>query len=140
MEIFLYLCAPLINTILNSYDLGMYPYHIGRQKSTIKPLQPTGLTLNRTLLSERLKSLGYSTHIVGKWHLGFCNQKYTPTSRGFDSFKGYYTGAEHYFSHEREKYYDFRNNTSVNYKAKGKYSTDIFTDEALKIINKHSRK
>ena len=42
---------------------GMYPYHIGRQKGTIKPLQPTGLTLNRTLLSEKLKLLGYKTHI-----------------------------------------------------------------------------
>ena len=48
----------------------MYPYHIGRQKGTIKPKQPTGLTLNRTLLTEKLQELGYSTHIVGKWHLG----------------------------------------------------------------------
>ena len=51
---------------------GMYPFHIGRQKKTIKPLMPTGLTLNKTLLPEQLAKLGYKNHMVGKWHLGFC--------------------------------------------------------------------
>ena len=116
----------------------MYPYHIGRQKGTIKPLQPTGLTLNKTLLSEKLKLLGYKTHIVGKWHLGFCNKKYTPTKRGFDSFFGYYTGAEEYFNHSRGNGYDFRSNFTVNREARGYYSTDLFTDKSLSIIENHS--
>ena len=49
---------------------GKYPFHIGRQKRALKPLQPTGLHLNLTTLPQELKKLGYNTHIVGKWHLG----------------------------------------------------------------------
>ncbi len=56
------------------------------------PLEPHGLYRNFSLLPEHLTSLGYSTHMVGKWHLGFCNRDYLPTSRGFSSFSGYYTG------------------------------------------------
>jgi len=117
---------------------GMYPYHMGRQKGTIKPLQPTGLTLNRTLLPEQLEKLGYTNHIVGKWHLGFCKWEYTPTWRGFHSFYGYYTGAEKYFVHERDNYFDFRKDMNVNYEAKGSYSTDLFTSEAVNIIKNHN--
>jgi hypothetical protein len=40
-----------------------------------------------------------------RWHLGYCNWKYTPTYRGFDSFYGYYGGAEGYFSHKTSKDY-----------------------------------
>jgi len=116
---------------------GMYPYHIGRQKGTIKPLQPTGLSLARTLLPEELGKLGYTNHIVGKWHLGFCKWEYTPTWRGFHNFYGYYTGAESYFDHERANYLDFRNNMNVNYEAKGTYSTELFAKEAMSIIKKH---
>ena len=36
-----------------------------------------------------------------RWHLGFCNWTYTPTYRGFDSFMGYYNGAEDYYTHVR---------------------------------------
>ena len=38
-----------------------------------------------------------------RWHLGFCNWKYTPTYRGFDSFYGYYNGAEDYYTRIRGK-------------------------------------
>ena len=45
-----------------------------------------------SLLPERLRKLGYSTHGFGKWHLGFCSPGYTPRHRGFDTFEGLYTG------------------------------------------------
>ena len=131
-------CTPSRSALLS----GMYPYHIGRQKGALKPRQPTGLTRNRTLLSERLQTLGYRTHVVGKWHLGFCNVNFTPTYRGFNTFRGFYTGAETYYDHTRaagnKKYYDFRINNTVDTSARGHYSTDIITKESLKIIKMHS--
>ena len=60
---------------------------------------PAGLGLNFTLLPQKLKDLGYSTHAIGKWHVGFCSKEYTPTYRGFDSFYGYYNGMTNYWYH-----------------------------------------
>lgn len=37
------------------------------------------------------------TQTVGKWHMGYCDERYSPTFRGFDSFMGYLNGAEDYF-------------------------------------------
>ena len=45
-------------------------------------------------MPEYLKTVGYRTHMFGKWHLGFCNQKYTPLGRGFDTFKGCHVAIE----------------------------------------------
>jgi hypothetical protein len=84
------------------------------------------LPLDEILLSQMLKSKGYATHIVGKWcvapvqrppallsqravlthgcawilrrHLGVYKWESTPSFRGFDSFYGYYHGAEDYFN------------------------------------------
>ena len=36
-----------------------------------------------------------------QWHLGFCDERFTPTFRGFDEYLGYLNGAEDYWSHYR---------------------------------------
>ncbi|XP_070001049.1 arylsulfatase B isoform X2 [Penaeus vannamei] len=136
------ICTPTRSALLT----GRYPFTLGRQHGVLWPKEPTGLTLKATLLPESLKKVGYSTHAVGKWHLGFCSWRYTPTRRGFDTFYGYYTGAEDYFHHFRlqtgrkempndVKYpshltkegtrfgYDFRNNTTPDLSVDGTYST-----------------
>ena len=46
-----------------------------------------GLPLNETTIAESLKTVGYSTAIVGKWHLGVGeNYMYLPTNQGFDYY------------------------------------------------------
>ena len=48
---------------------------------------PAGLPLNETTIAESLKTVGYSTAIVGKWHLGVGeNYTYLPTNQGFDYY------------------------------------------------------
>ena len=43
------------------------------------------------------KNIGF----LCRWHLGFCHPSYLPTNRGFDTFYGYYNGAENYYNHTR---------------------------------------
>ena len=52
-----------------------------------------------TLLPQYLQRLGMQTHMVGKWHLGFGQRSQLPRARGFDSYLGYWNGAEAYYNH-----------------------------------------
>lgn len=42
------------------------------------------LLLSETTMAQRLKSAGYTTGIVGKWHLGDTAPEFMPLARGFD--------------------------------------------------------
>ncbi|XP_077995692.1 arylsulfatase G-like [Glandiceps talaboti] len=46
-----------------------------------------GLPLNETTFAEVFKAAGYSTAMIGKWHLGY-NGSYHPLGRGFDYYYG----------------------------------------------------
>jgi arylsulfatase A-like enzyme len=69
------------------------------QHTVLYGAEPRGLPLTEKLLPEYLKELGYTTHIVGKWHLGSYHKEYTPTYRGFDSHLGFWTGHHDYNDH-----------------------------------------
>ena len=68
---------------------------------------PEGLNLNETLMSEYMNSAGYTSQIVGKWHLGFTSWEHTPTFRGFQSFYGFYGCAQDYYLHGSAGSLDF---------------------------------
>ena len=64
--------------------------------------------------------------MVGKWHLGFYEWPYTPTYRGFDSFYGFYTGAEDHFNHERYGILDLHENKEPVKDKGGFYSARLY--------------
>ena len=37
--------------------------------------------------------------VTDRWHVGFCKWELTPTYRGFDTFLGFYSGGQDYYTH-----------------------------------------
>lgn len=62
-----------------------------------------------------------------------------PTGRGFDSFFGYYGGAEDYFTHKTGNFVDLHDDTAAGISTAtgydGKYSTLFYTQRAVDIIH-----
>lgn len=73
--------------------------------------------------------------MLGKWHVGFYEHRYTPLFRGFESFIGYFGDEEDYYTKNKSNYYDFRHGLEPRYNSK--YSTYIYGDEAMTILTDH---
>ncbi|CAM1305413.1 Uncharacterised protein g4037 [Pycnogonum litorale] len=142
-----YYVQPSCTPSRSAFLTGRYPYHVGTQHGVFHPLENISIPLSFTLLPELLKEVAdYETHLVGKWHLGYCNWKMTPTHRGFDSFYGFYNGAIDYYTHEQICYWnhrepkdcrglDFRDNERIV--TDETYTTELFRKRAIDIIQNH---
>uniref|UniRef100_A0A4Y0BV48 Sulfatase N-terminal domain-containing protein n=1 Tax=Anopheles funestus TaxID=62324 RepID=A0A4Y0BV48_ANOFN len=135
------LCTPSRASLMT----GKHPMNIGMQDHVILSDEPWGLGLDQKLMPEYFRDVGYRTHLVGKWHLGFFRRAYTPTYRGFDSHFGYLGPYIDYWDHSLQmnetsaRGLDMRRNTDINYSANGTYATDLFNDEAVRIIHSHDQ-
>ncbi len=84
------------------------------------------------LLPEMLKSRGYATYMVGKWHLGY-EKPNRPNDRGFESFRGFLGDMmDDYFDHRRSGVNWMRENDREIDPAG--HATDLFTDWAIDAI------
>jgi arylsulfatase A-like enzyme len=89
----------------------------------------TGLPLTETTIANRLKTVGYKTGLVGKWHLGNLPEMH-PQKRGFDEFFGFLAGSHSYF-----RWDGMLRGTEP---AKGEeYFTDAFGREACDFIERN---
>src|SRR5215203_3572831 len=88
-------CSPTRAALMT----GRYPMRHGLQVGVVRPWAQYGLPLEERTLAQALKMAGYSTAIIGKWHLGHFQRAYLPTMRGFDHQYGHYNGALEYFEH-----------------------------------------
>ena len=102
---------------------GRYPMRYGLQTFVIFPGHKYGLPIDEVTLPQALKEAGYTTAIIGKWHLGHADTKYWPKQRGFDYQYGAMIGELDYYTHSDAGVLDwFRNNKPV--KEKG-YTTQL---------------
>jgi len=75
---------------------GRYQQRFGHDNNIPPGYMAGGLPLTETFLPKRLKSIGYTTGLIGKWHLGY-PAEYQPNQRGFDYFYGCLQGSRKYF-------------------------------------------
>lgn len=95
-----------------------------------------GLPTTATLVSEMLKEAGYSTGMIGKWHLGF-KQEMTPNAQGFDYFFGHLPGAHQYIPQGNKPGSIQRNGQPVK---TTEYLTTVFGNEAASFIERSKDK
>lgn len=62
---------------------GMFPAASGFRPSNL------GISPETLTLPDALRSGGYSTHHIGKWHLGYASELAWPLQQGFDTFFGF---------------------------------------------------
>ncbi len=90
-----------------------------------------GLPLGETTIADRLRTAGYATGLVGKWHLGFA-AKFHPLKRGFGEFFGFLGGAHPYVPGRGAPIYRGAEVVTEN-----AYLTDAFAREAVAFIDRH---
>lgn len=66
---------------------GCYPKRVGLQNGVLFPGEKTGLHPDETTIADLLKTRGYATACIGKWHLGR-PPELLPTRQGFDYYYG----------------------------------------------------
>jgi arylsulfatase A-like enzyme len=122
------MCTPTRASLMT----GRYPLRYGLQTAVILSAHEYGLPTDEWLLPQALKEAGYTTAIVGKWHLGHADPTYWPRQRGFDHQYGPLIGEIDYFTHEQHGVLDwYRDNEPVREEG---YSTTLFGDAAVRFL------
>lgn len=114
------MCAPTRAMLLS----GRYPQEWGYEDNRPFDGPHSGLSRDIPTLPGSLRSAGYATALVGKWHLGRGDRfEYAPRNRGFDEFFGYFGAFGSYLNPVYS-----RNGVESAHPG---YGTDILTDEAI---------
>jgi arylsulfatase A-like enzyme len=112
---------------------GRYQTRFGHEFNIPPGYMDGGLPLSETFMPKRMQPLGYTTSLVGKWHLGY-PADYHPNKRGFDWFYGCLQGSRSYYPMKRATKNRVIQENGVATE-EGGYTTDRLGDAGVRFIN-----
>lgn len=129
-------CSPTRAALLS----GMFPDRVG-VPGVIRtnPDNSWGkLAADAVLLPQVLRTAGYRTALIGKWHLGLTSPD-LPNERGFEHFEGFLGDMmDDYVTHRRQgQNLMFRNRESIDPQG---HATDVFTSWACAYLRERASK
>lgn len=134
-----YVSCPVCSPTRAGLITGRYQQRFGHEFNP-GPLRRAGtafgMPLEQKTMPELLRSHGYATGMVGKWHLGHGN--HDSLSRGFEEFFGFLDGAHSYVDPKADRKNPIlRGREVVDEK---EYLTDALTREAVAYIDRQKEK
>ena len=134
-------CSPARSALLS----GRLPIHVTQNNKNNLVTNPGGADLRMTLLPEALKELdqNYTTALIGKWHVGARSTANLPRARGFDYHFGFLKGGEDHFTQinldsNNTNFVDLWQQDQPAYGQNGTYSTYMYADKAVQVIEQHA--
>jgi arylsulfatase A-like enzyme len=133
-----YVSCPVCSPTRAGLATGRYQQRFGHEYNTGPPpgglREHVGLPLTEVTIANVLKSAGYVTGAVGKWHLGMAPH-FHPFKRGYDEFFGFLHGGHSYIDPGVGTWNPIlRGTEQVGEKD---YLTDAFSREAVAFIKQH---
>ncbi len=140
-------CSPSRAALVTGRYQQRFGFEFNTGPRAITESQGRGLDPAARTFADVFQKAGYSTGVVGKWHLG-SRDKFHPLNRGFDEFFGFLPGAHTYVKRPRRP-------TATERKLEGgggssgrifrgkqrvdetEYLTDAFAREAISFIRRH---
>lgn len=116
-------------------------YQMRLKVGTEEPLQSdspkdAGLSPEHPTMPGQLKKIGYSTTLIGKWHLGNL-PNFGPLKSGYDNFYGVFSGTTDYFKHDSKSSTPlYEQEVAIDRQG---YITNLFGDRAVETINRHAQ-
>ena len=127
-----YVCAPTRAGLLTGRYQQRFGFYTGGDSRV-------GLPLSEITVADLLKKQGYTTAVIGKWHVGI-KPEYRPLKRGFDEFYGFLGhGAHDYFKLERTDEFTsiYRDDKPIDDTG---YLTDNIARQAVSFIERHQKR
>jgi arylsulfatase A-like enzyme len=123
-----YANSPVCSATRIGLITGRYQYRFPAGLEEPIAFRNVGLNGNEVTLPGELRSVGYSTALIGKWHIGALPQ-YSPLKSGYQDFWGVRGGGVDYFTHKVGDQHDLWDGDVPSHETG--YLTDLIGNHAI---------